>query len=78
MRPKQLKIGDLHLYVQGSRERRPCCLNKASFFFKRECVTKIINLLNSIMALDVNTVIKKDPLLGKLSKEQIANNVGRF
>lgn len=51
---------------------------KLHFCFKRECVTKIISLFNNIMALDVNTVIKKDPLLGKLSKEQIANKVGRF
>ena len=51
---------------------------KLRFCFKRECVTKIISLFNNIVALDVNTVIKKDPLLGKLSKEQIANKVGRF
>ena len=44
-----------------------------SLFLKRECVINIKKSLNNIMALDLNTVIKKDPLLGQLSKKEIAN-----
>ena len=73
---KQMKIGDLHLYVQGllylEKDGR-VVETKLRFCLKRECVTNIKSSFNNITALDLNTVIKKDPLLAKLCKEQIAN-----
>ena len=46
---------------------------KLRFGLKRECVININSASNNIMALELNILIKKDSLSGKLSKEQIAN-----
>ena len=69
-------MGDLHLYVQVllylEKDDR-VVETKLRFCLTRECATNIKSSFNNIKSLDLNTVIKKDPLLAKISKEQKAN-----
>ena len=69
-------MGDLHLYVQVllylEKDDR-VVETKLRFCLTRERVTNIKSSFNNIKSLDLNTVIKKDPLLAKISKEQKAN-----
>ena len=76
MVPKQIKIGDLHLYVKGllylEKDDR-VAETKLRFCLKRKCVTNINSSYNNIRPLNLDCAVKKDPLLGKLSKEEVAN-----
>ena len=76
MVPKQIKIGNLHLYVKGllylGKEDR-LVETKLRFCLKRKCVTNINSSYNNIRPLQFDCAVKKDPLLGKLSKEEVAD-----
>ena len=76
MVPKQIKIGDLHLYVKGllNLEKDDRVVEtKLRFCLKRKCVTNINSSYNNIRPLNLDCAVKKDPFLGKLSKEEVAN-----
>ena len=76
MVPKRIKIGDLHLYVKGllylEKDDR-VVETKLRFCLKRKCVTSISSSYNNRRPLNLDCAVKKDPLLGKLSKEEAAN-----
>ena len=70
--PKQIKTGDLHLYVKGllylEKDDR-VVETKLRFCLKRKCVTKIISSCKNIRLLNLDCEVKRDPLLVKLSEE---------
>ena len=76
MVPKQIKIGDLHLYVKGllylEKDDR-VVETKLRSCLKRKCVANINSSYNNIRPLNLDCAVKKDPLLGKISKEEVAN-----
>ena len=71
---KQMKIGDLHLYVKGllylGKDDR-VVETKLRFCLKKKCVTNINSSYNNIRPLNVDCAVKKNPLLGKLSKAEL-------
>ena len=76
MVPKQIKIGDLHLYVKGLlylEKADRVVKTKLPFCLKIKCVTNISSSYNNMRPLNLDCAVKKDPLLGKLSKEEAAN-----
>ena len=46
---------------------------KLRFCLKTKCVTNINSSYNNIQPLNLDCAVKKDPLLRKLSKEEVAN-----
>ena len=76
MVPKEIKIGDLHLYVKGlfylEKDDR-VVQAKLWFCLKTRCVKNINSSYKNIRLLSLDCAVKKDPLLGKLSKEEVAN-----
>ena len=70
------KIGDLHLYVKRLfyLEKDDKVLEtKLRFSLKRKCVTNINSSYKNMRPLNLDCAGRKDPLLGKLSKEEVAN-----
>ena len=67
--PKQIKIGDLHLYVEGllylEKDDR-VVETKLQFCLKRKCVTNINSSYNNIRPLNLYYAIKKRTFIGKL------------
>ena len=76
MVPKQIKIGHLQFYVKRllylEKDDR-VAEAKLRFCLKRKTVTNINSSYNNIRLLNLDYAVKKDPLLGKLSKEEVAN-----
>ena len=76
MVPKQIQIGDLNLYVKGlfylEKDDR-LVQAKLRFCLKTRCLKNINSSYNNIRLLSLNCAVKKNPLLGKLSKEEVAN-----
>ena len=70
-----IKITDLHLRVKGllflERDNRVVKTN-LRFFLNKSCCLNIESPRNNIQPLK-SLVIKKDPLLGTLSQEEIIN-----
>ena len=76
MVPKQIKVGDLPLYVKGllylEKDDR-VVETKLRFYLKIKCGTNINSSYNNMRPLNLYCAVKKEPLLGKLSKEEVAN-----
>ena len=73
MVPKQIKIGDLHLYVKGLLNlERDDRVVETKLFEKKVC-NKYKQFLQQYTTIESRLCSKKDPLLGKLSKEEVAN-----
>ena len=76
MVPKQIKIGHLQFYVKRllylEKDDR-VAEAKLRFCLKRKTVTNINSSYNNIRLLNLDYAVKKDPLLEKLSKEEVAN-----
>ena len=75
LKPGAIKITDLQLRVKGwlflERDNRVVEIN-LRFCLNKSCCLNVQSSRNNIQPLK-STVIKKDPLLGPLSQEEIIN-----
>ena len=73
MVPKQIKIGDLHLYVKGllNLEKDDRVVEtKLRFCLKRKCVTNINSSYNNIRPLNLDCAVKKILYWGNYQKKK--------